>query len=729
MPDKTISFFFLGTACHRSAYQDVLTNFYDAASKHTVSRLFDGVGSSPVSLSDVAESHPTPGRYVYDPENDKKIPLNEKITKGINDLMQRLQGQLAGEGMDELLFEAILFLEKQIRDNGGEMPDTINLHGYSRGADACMRLANLLDSMYPDVKVNMFLIDHVPGPGRADDPSSYTIPRNVRKFESVLMLHEYTPGFMPQDKNRYVITNPEETKVSIKVYPGWHGKAMYLTPDEKTNHVPRLLHDDFFRFSKETGSLPKNAKIPNYKIMHTWTNYDESPAHILEPQERFKEYEGMLENWNSYSAGNWSLLNTRNILMDLRQYTQNKDLFVNQEHGELFMKGYPALYDWFFDGNDNKEITELKVKGELEELSKEFPFFYKRLCKVCGIHGDKLPAPGRAAPYFHPPLGNPLVGNNDYYSFLQHSVLSIINYTFHHKNENCLETRIATKVLRNGLEKAKANRSPAESTKIIENTILYASKYLSESKPESYMAQQLKKLASGVFFFEDVDRLLQLHCQKNRELHYTQKHYLQEIRKKLDAINSDPNFSHLQKLREAKAITKKVVKDMRQMEQDESVIVHKEMSLGLFFYSDKTLTTADLVLAINKLNAPGFGELSIAQRMARRFHAYNERNILWERVEKILSAVMPIKLPPFVSPIKRELSINLLNKLNQLEEEGNGDDVSKLSEIIAEGERSIQKHYSETRKLAKGDFDKILEKCRGYVWSEVTIGPVLNALR
>lgn len=727
MADKVVSFFFLGTACHRSSYEDALTNFYNATSKHTVSRLFDGVGSHPERLAD---THPTPGRYIYDPEEDKKIPANEKITRGIRDLMQRLQGCLGGDGMDELLFESILYLENLIRKNDGVMPETINLHGYSRGADACMRLANLLDSMYPNVKVNMFLVDHVPGPGRADDPSSYTVPRNVRKFESVIMLHEYKPGFNPQDRNRYVISNPEKTKVAIKVYPGWHGKAMYLTPDEKTNHVPRLLHDDFFRFTKETGSLPEDAEIPNYKIMHTWTHYEEKKAQVLNSEQRFKEYEGMLAHWGNYAVGGWSLINTRAILTDHRHYTQSKELFVNQEHGELFMSRYPALYDWFLDEN-LKQLTTLEVKEQLEKLSKEFPFFYSRLCKVCGIEGDKLPPPGKAAPYFHPPLDNPLV--NDDYSFLQHSILSIINYTFHHSKEDSLEIRAARRVLNDTLEKAKTCNSPELAMEMMQRAVRAAAAYLDESKPTSYMAKQLKKLAIGPNeYIEQVGELIELHCRnnRNRELHYSQKNYLQDIRQQLESIKMDSQLGYLQKLREAKAIVKKIPKTLQQMqEKDTTIFIHNHMAPRLYFYSDKILTIKQLTSAINQLNAPGFGEISIAQKMARRFAGYTERNRFWEGVKKVLSAVIPIHIPPFFTPFKNDLAIELGYKLHKLDEKGKGNDITKIAKIIASGERQIHKYYSDTRRLVKGEFDRILEKCRGDIWPEIEIAPAVNTYR
>ncbi|PJE10477.1 DUF5621 domain-containing protein, partial [Legionella sp.] len=466
MPNNVVSFFFLGTACHRSCYQDALTHFYNKVSEEkTPARLFDGVGSVAANAEE-GEKNPTPGLYFYNPETDQKILIAGKTLQKVRDLMHQMQGCLAGEGMDELLLEAILYIEHYINKNGNA-PEAINLHGYSRGADTCMRLAHLLYSMYPDVNVNMFLIEHVAGPGRSEDPSSYTIPPNVAKFESATMLHEYKPGFDPQDRDRYVVSNARKTQMSTKVYPGWHGKAMYLTEDENTNHVPRLLHDDFFRFTKETGSLPADAPVPNYKVMHSWTDYTECEAKVLTDKERFTEYVEMQKHWWFYSKG--TELNVRRVLIEHRKYVQNLELFVNQEHWELFEKLYPNLSDWFFNNNSQNNENDELVKSELDNLKTNYPKFYHVFCKSCGIKDDKIPEPRKKLLFPYPRLGETLV--SDDFSFLQHSILSIINYHVHHRNENTLETRVVISILQEGLKQAKASNSRETATQILQKAI------------------------------------------------------------------------------------------------------------------------------------------------------------------------------------------------------------------------------------------------------------------
>lgn len=717
MKNKVVSLFFLGTNCHRSTYQDALTNFYRAAKKNgTTARLFDGVGSNPEHLSD---KHPTPGQYVYNVESNKKEKINSKISQGISDLMKRLTGCLAGDGMDELLFESVLYLENLIKENGGKMPETVNLHGFSRGADACVRLANLLDTMYPEVKVNLFLIDQVPGPGRRDDPSSYTIPKNVQKVEYLNMLHEYTPGFDPQDRNRYVLASPHTTKVSGKVYPGWHGKAMLLSPDEKTNHVPRLLHDDFFRFAKETGSLPEDALIPPYKVMHSWTEYEDKAAYVLSPADRLHEYNEMQENWWFYSKG--TKLNVRDVLNEHAYYSQDHQLFVNQEHGELFKRFYPNLFDRFLAGNN---VPEEDVIKELDLLNEEASAFHEKFCKICSIKkGEPLPEARKAGSHFHSPLGDPVV--KDELTFLKHSIMSIINYNLHHIKENTMDTRIAMKWLKSALMKAENMDSEKLSILSLHGAIRSVAEFLGHSKSATgYMAQQLKKLSVGPKeLIEACDKLLEEHITNNPELHSEQKDYMKQVREELQEIKNDDSLSYFQKQKTVRSVISSAAMNLQNFQMDDSVLAHN--LLGAVYHEKSNLPTfSQLITTLNTLSAPGYSQISLACDIGKEFEAYYTRNLFWNTVNKILSAIIPITLPPFVSPEKSDLAKKIYEELEALDKAGQGNNLTAVSRILTTGQQSLQGIYINSKVLAKGEFDKIMDKSQGKLNSEISEFPL-----
>ncbi|WP_392538642.1 DUF5621 domain-containing protein [Legionella sp. 227] len=712
----TVSFFFLGTDCHRSKYQDVLTAFHNAAAAaekagaKVATHLFDGVGSEP---DPTCTDHPTPGRYIYDAVQKAKVKASDEILSGVKDLMQLVTGRLLGDGMDEQLFEATLFLRQLILDNGGEMPKTVNLHGYSRGADACVRLANLLDNLYPDVKVNLFLVDHVPGAGRADDPNSYIIPKNVQRLEAAVMLHEYKPGFDPQDRSRYVFASPHTTKVAIKVYPGWHGKAMLLTPEEKTNHVPKLLHDDLYRFCQETGSLAKNALRPPYKMVmnNQWTEFKDIPAESLSRQKRFEYYNEMRDCWWLYSKG--TAFHARRVLSHHRHYSQDHRLFVNQEHGELFQELYPKLYQWFYEG---KTIDATDVRTELNQLRKEHEEFYQKFCKINHIkEKSPLPQPRKVTLYFRRPLGATLV--DDERSFLEQAIISVTNYEKHLKENNSVPIKFALDRLQNCLDKT-ANMDDKGATPILKNELMRVVLFLKNyNQQESYLYRQLRKVCHSFQYIDEVIDLLNAHLDNNRTLHPAQRDYITDLKTELNAIKDDPKLNYMEKMKLAKSKVSSLSLHLQSSDDQE---FRYNLSAENFFTNEK-YTIPILLKSLNKLNAPGFSEMSVASDIAKKFEAYYLRNQFWDAVHKLLSNV--ITLPPFFSSKKSELAHNIYLGLRELDEAGHGNELGQISKILAQGQKELHENYREEGKPFLGEFDKIMIQAHGQLNLEINAFP------
>ena len=742
MSSDIISFFFQGTTLHRSTNHDVITSFYDVAQKHSNARLFDGVGSNPGNLSD---EHPTPGRYIYDPKSGKKIRVKDETLYKVSDFMKRVNGFLAGDGIDELLFEAILYVEQAI--NEGKEPPAINIHGFSRGADASLRLANILDSLYPHIEVNVFLIDQVPGPGRRDDPPSYTVPANVKCFESTLMLHEYKPGFDPQDGARYVFASPSTTKSSIKVFPGDHGRGIYHSDNETANEVARLVHDDLLRFTKETGSIAKDIKnedLPPYKFLKKDYQYEDRPSTPLTPHDRFVYYNSMMKHWWFYSKG--TVLNKRAVLTDYALYSQDPALFANQEHGELFQELYPALY-MFFMLNDTavnqKELTE-----QLEKLANLDPF-YQNFCKACKIEASQLEkdeagnykglAP-RLAPYpYFPPLGKPLV--RDEFSYLHYAIMSVANYSIHHKKENSPRVKKATENLLKDLRIATEITDAMDAVNFLRGKMASIALYLKETDSNSYVYQQLAKLSIDPNEF--IDKAIKLFGENPRPIWGLNEHQdngIQRIKQKLEALKTDNSLNSSQKLTETKKLIAgakfliqppppaKAIEDS----EDEvaiATITHNVLSESMYFFDPAEKTPLRLISELNKLDTPA--GYSLASEFAKDFVAYSQRNILWNFVNTVLSSIIRLNLPPFVSPKKSELANDLAKKLNELAANGQGNDFSEISRVLNEGQTRLNKIYKNLHqslidnrsktpyKTIRGSFDRLLASAQGRVRAEI----------
>ncbi|KTC84580.1 MULTISPECIES: DUF5621 domain-containing protein [Legionella] len=725
------SFFFLGTGQHRVTNKNVIKTFYEATEDYYANTdsdelskthvcLFDGVGSNPNGMSSDLkysqqdrEEHPIPGSYIFNPENNKKIPIETTILpQNIKELMRRLNGTVAGEGIDEILFEAILRLEQLRKEN--KFPKEINLHGFSRGADTCVRLANLLDALYPqapELKVNLFLIDHVSGPRHSEDPQAYTIPANVQHFESVTMLHEYRPYFNPQDKSRYVFASPGTTQTTFKVYPGGHGKGMNLGINDASNQVAQLLHDDLFRFAKKTGSLPDDEQDPpdiNKEVQ--FHVYETKPTHALEDAERFTLYNEILENWPHYSAG--VRLNNRDIL---QQYELNPQhhLFVNQEHAELFEALYPRTYNWFYKNSGNspglhkKEIEELEKElaqlKELENTSKTGALFYKRFCGYYKIKDNSF-GPSRFSPaYDDHRSGTPLV--TDELSYLKHAITSIINYETHHRKYHSFENNVTLKLLNNSLKKAEFLPRD-QACNIIKNSINSSLNYLKSEDHKKYLYQQLFKLKLEIgprkFEFDNLIKRYSEHISNQQKIH------LDKASQDL-ALIEKTELPYLQKFAESKIIIINAILHLQKQNEKED--------------EEPSPQVKELISELNQLTTSSFAAPSLASETANLFVAYSKRNLFWEMAYQILSKIIPIE-SPFVSRKKSLISKEISDRLENLDSQGEGNNLNKIYEILALGERLLHKHqqnyFNKNHYLNKGDFDKILMVAKKRVIEQMT---------
>lgn len=247
---EIIDLTFLGTDNHRTTHRHLLTFSYLNLKKKLSDTstsidepfienspiqmcLFDGIGCQGTM------ENPRPGNYTWHKENFKSKTINktnEKITHHV--------AKATGEGMQALLDEADDYIEFIIKKNNNIIPQTINLKGYSRGADACIRLVNRIYEKYPQIKINLFLVDPVPGPFHRDDDGSYIIPGNVERFDVTFMKDEKIPFFKPQHLGRLVIQNPLTTKVHEHYLAGVHGEALYIDKGLDKNDQKRESHEE-----------------------------------------------------------------------------------------------------------------------------------------------------------------------------------------------------------------------------------------------------------------------------------------------------------------------------------------------------------------------------------------------------------------------------------------------------------------------------------------------------
>ncbi len=749
---QIVNFSFLGTGEHRESDFHIISNFHNTilqANKNNtsiVSRLFDGPGSSPTSST---SKHPTPGTYFYNPVTHTKIPINASISKKISDAMQQLTGVLSREGVEDLLFEATVYLNNIIEKNEGELPKTINLQGFSRGADACLRMANVIYLLYPEIKVNLFLIDQVPGPGRRDHAPSYTIPPNVEKFESTLMLHEYRPGFDPQHAGRYVFSAPETTKAKIKIYYGEHGVGNRLEHHEK-NHTALLLHDDLNRFCRETGTLPKmNSK---FYITHRNTKRRMQQEHLeshleLSDAARFKLLCGMKKEEGNYSKG--VSINKRKILLHREDYVQDSTLFINQEHRKLFKKLYPATFNWFFEKNyDNlnpqkkfinllarqKQLNDKMavVANELKIMaySPEEAYFCSLLAKQFRFNKNKLPdtlaMPSGIERNEQFNFGQSLLRKEPEYKLpnLQYRLTSIANYYHYHCHEKSEISNQIKNILFESVQHSR-NKPDDEAILYLEKKITLVKETLARNNEKGFIWNQIDLIAPDAQKYGiEVKTLLQEHLQYNEILLNAQREFIRFAIKEVDTILASKEKNPMQQCQEIRKLVLLLKTEVTRPE-NEYQLQRNLFKMAFFAFTQnpsQIINLDSLEKNLNQLANAHHGKTNTSEKIIERLNQYYQRNTFWHSMTNILK-LLKIPCPKINLGMKSEIADFLRKELLQLNTEGKDNDVDAISLALGKARKKLTDYYQQTSQLKIDNLDQIINEGLGLVIAMRTITP------
>jgi len=715
---ETISLSFLGTNQHRESINHVITSYHRAikgSDDRIATRLFDGPGSSPAHPD---SRNPTPGTYIYDPLTQSKIPASNAVLRAIDSSILTLTGQLAGEGVDNLLLEASLYIQKIIDDNEGVLPKRINLQGFSRGADACVRMANVLNQLHPDIEVNLFLIDQVPGPGRRDDPHSYTIPGNVKQFESVMMLHEYRPGFDAQHPGRYVFSEPEKTHVSFRLHYGNHWAATLQTNDPNTNQVSKLVHDDLYKFHIQAQTLAADAPVPipySYEKKDGISGYIPRPApEPLTDLDRFRLYCDIKDNEWIYGRGR--RLSTRILLSQQESFIRDSGLFVNQEHRELFKEYYPAAFNWFFEQNSAANQEEA-VQAELQSLSQIHPDFHSRLAHYVAYDLSTLPPPRGAPRREVAAIGKPLI--QDELSHLRHSLVAMANYYHYHspvKSPVC--DQIRTDILNTAQQNERL--SDAESLAAWQSLIERSRNALNNQQDKGFMWQQINQISPDVAAYAaEIKTLLEAHRLHNLLMSPAQKQVLRAWDERIDQINANPELSNHEKYAQMKNELQQVnvvIDHLDNTTEDTVEDVFRKAYFTPILDDQSGHTPASFSYALNKLSHPTMGGRSFSEQLSKDLTAYSKRNNFWKSVRDIFHAIkLPFRLP--FSEDKDRIATELQDNLAELDAQGHGNSPSHLRPLLNEAADKLRVLYasSDSNRIQTGRLDRIIRKAEGRI--------------
>lgn len=709
-PIKTrVHITFLGTQQHRDTHHSALVSAH-----HQINELAK-IPDSPVAawLLDGpgcvgTKEHPMPGTYFY--RDGIKIPDANLAMIKENEFREGLTQAyhaLTGLGVESSIFEAVNFIEDIIVQNEGVIPDELTVQGFSRGADNCVRLANVIYLLYPEIKMNLFLVDPVPGPGRRDDPESYYMPPNVQHCHVILMLDEHRNFYDPQHSERYMFTNPQ-SRVAFHYMPGRHGAGLSTRPQASITPAvtQTLVQDDLLRFNIEHQLLPQNAMNQYWHTSiaggHNQANRLDIPRPLLTDIERFEHLcIAMQMHKRLAMRTEITCYHNRRIYTDRSRYVLDADLFLDAEHRAVFKKVFPATFNWFFEKNHlllgrRAPIDKEEVLAELQQLKRPpFVDFYTNFIAKFNIPAvnkiSDIPEPQGVLRIEKTNFNMPLV--TDELSYLQFS-LRMISSEYHY--------RVPTTWLGNwlpGFDKTITKNWQSDSLQRELKKILDQSLELPPREAKLLLKKFILKVKSQPkpdFFFQQVSKIIP-----------DSTRYIQSVRDILQRYESllPPDYATLLNTTDRlirKQVDSPLLDDyQKRLKVQEyltalSTAIHR---LNIQFAS-KNYFCEQLVDDINVLSRPSYAESTLLDRMIADLDSYYARY-------RFFSYFPFSKMLGFYNPNNIVLVKQLLEKLYELKQSTAApSDLNQIQAILIQASMAYAKKYKQEEGSAQYVFWK-----------------------
>jgi hypothetical protein len=247
--------------------------------------------------------------------------------------VKRIQGVVTGQGWDENVASV---MEAIKADPSSPPIGTVNMAGWSRGAITCHMTAHALanDPQTRHLRVNIFAIDPVPGPGNFDDDNKITLPANVDYYIGIIMEDEARKIMRPAELSPAM--GAATTNFTFHAMPGQHGTGVFRTQTEIGLIVAGLAH----QFLSEHGTVLKEP------IDLTPLQYCELYSKVLLTLGDYRKLQG----------------SPLRLLGTYRRQVTNEaadtGFFVNHHHARQFQIAFPAICDLARTGADEKELRE-----------------------------------------------------------------------------------------------------------------------------------------------------------------------------------------------------------------------------------------------------------------------------------------------------------------------------------------------------------------------------------
>lgn len=274
--------------------------------------------------------------------------------------IQRNFDYVSGNSIDDNITLAQEAFTTRVPDNN--TPFTVNLFGWSRGAATNIKIANWLVDKYPNVKINLFLLDPLSGPGHNDSDFS-TIPGAVEDLTVTYAQGEAKfnllrlPLAIPIDLH---LNDARRTKVNIIRTPGMHNSAIKHGWGSKDTLEPIAIWDSLYQFLTKHGT-----KIDVSKMQQNYIHGNQVSAG---PYRSPTNYE-LIEIWSQLACD--SSLKQRGTVYNENYEVINsvthKFFYNNKNFEKVFAETCPHLA-YTINNNNHMRPLSAEVEEELHNL-------------------------------------------------------------------------------------------------------------------------------------------------------------------------------------------------------------------------------------------------------------------------------------------------------------------------------------------------------------------------
>ena len=227
-----------------------------------------------------------------------------------------LRGVVDGYGWEQNVAHTMAVLNATI-----ELPRTINMVGWSRGAITCFMMAHALNEnpRTKGIEVNIFALDPVPGPGNFHDPNKVTLPANVKYYAAVVQEDERRRIFKPTLIDAH---DAPGIKTRFFYMPGGHSTGVFRMKNEVGLIAAFLVH----RF------LGKHGTRLNNPIQLSTRDLCELYAKVRIDMAQYQ------------SAGGGILAMLGRERRTVGNRFQDTGYFINNHHASQFRKTFPQIW-------------------------------------------------------------------------------------------------------------------------------------------------------------------------------------------------------------------------------------------------------------------------------------------------------------------------------------------------------------------------------------------------